>query len=243
MLRMVILLILLLFGCAPNWHMYDDFVYVPINTGEFDIATWQKITDTESEIHIYIEGDGHAFNGRGIPTNNPTPHSAFMRKLAVSDEWPNVVYMARPCQFIMSRTCTVTDWTTGRFSKKIIDSMSDAVRKIAGQNPIVLIGYSGGAMISGLMIQNNNDLNVQKWITIAGVLNHADWTQYFGDAKLEQSMNLYQLPEISQLHYIAENDAVVPYSLSYKWTNGQNMIVVPNASHGDFGKLQLNFEY
>lgn len=218
-----------------------DFSYKVISAGDFDIVTWQKINDHGAPVHIYIEGDGHSFNAYGLPTDNPTPNGTVVRDLALADDSPNVIYMARPCQFIMSDSCTQTDWTDGRFSERVIDSMATAVRKVAGGRPVILIGYSGGAMISGLIIQNNPDIDVIKWITVAGVLNHSDWTEYFGDTPLMKSMDLNVLPDVAQVHYIAEKDEVVPAFLSNKWIVGKQKIIIPGALHGDLNGIELQF--
>lgn len=244
LLRMKLLwlsLLILTSACASTWHMPSDFVYLPIKSGDFDIVTYQRLSDSVSPIHIYIEGDGHAFDKNGLPTANPTPRGTFLRDLAVRDTFPNVVYMARPCQYIMSPTCVRSDWTDGRFSARIIDSMSGAVKSVSGTRPIILIGYSGGAMVSGLIINQNPNLNIKKWITIAGVLNHSDWTEYFGDVPLKDSQNMDVLPQIPQLHYVAERDKTVPPELSQRWTGGKNMIIVPNATHGKFPKFDIEF--
>lgn len=230
-----------LYACAPAWYAPSDFTYSPIDTGDYDIVTYQCMSDTTSPVHLYIEGDGHSFDSNGLPTSNPTPKGTFMRDLAMRDVSPNVVYMARPCQFIMSQSCTASDWTSGRFSQRIIDSMSVAVNSVVGTRPVVLIGYSGGAMISGLIIEQNPKLNVKKWITIAGVLNHSEWTEYFGDVPLSDSKNLNALPRVSQLHYVAQHDKVVPTELSQRWTGGENMIVVPGATHSKFPKIEIEF--
>ena len=118
--------------------------------------------------------------------------------------------------------------------------MSQTIKQIAQNRPLILIGYSGGALLSGLIIQQNPDINVQEWITIAGVLNHNDWTSYFGDKPLNKSIDLYTLPHVQQKHYIAEKDSVVPYELSQKWTNN-NLIVIPNATHNNFPNIKINF--
>lgn len=234
---------MLLCGCGSTWRASDDFLFVPIKSGGYEIATWQKITNPKDDIHIYIEGDGRSFDSRGRPNYDPTPRGTFLRDIATSDNAANVVYMARPCQFIMSDSCTKSDWTDGRFSQKIIDSMSGAVKEISKDTPIILIGYSGGAMISGLIIENAPELNVKKWITIAGVLNHADWTEYFGDTSLSYSLNLNELPQVKQLHYVAEKDAVVPPELTKKWARGQNIVIIKNATHDDFGDFSIDFTY
>ena len=49
--------------------------------------------------------------------------------------------MARPCQYLMGRNCSQKDWTTGRFSPKIIDCMEASVgtlMKKAKANQVIL---------------------------------------------------------------------------------------------------------
>lgn len=238
-----ILILLLLCGCTGIWRAPDNFLFIPVKSGDYEIATWQKITNPKDEIHIYIEGDGRSFDSRGRPNYDPTPHGTFLRDIAVSDEAANVIYMARPCQFIMSDSCTQSDWTDGRFSQKVIDSMSEVIKQVAKDSPVILIGYSGGAMVSGLIIENVPELKVKKWITIAGVLNHADWTEYFGDSPLLQSLNMRELPKVQQLHYVAEKDKVVPLELTKKWAGEENIVIIKNATHDYFGDFDIDFTY
>lgn len=226
-----VILAVLFTGCTAKWRAPDGFTQKNIKTSYFDIATHQRLTNPDTPIYIYIEGDGYAFDARGKPTHNPTPHGTTMRDIAASAPYENVVYMARPCQFTQDTKCTKSDWTNGRFSVLATDSVADAIKQIARTQPVILIGYSGGAMISGLVIQKHPEINIQKWITVAGVLNHQDWTQYFGDAPLLKSENLEHLPRVPQKHYIAEHDTVVPYELSKKWLQEQEIIIVPNTNH------------
>lgn len=243
MIKKSIFLLLLLAGCAGVSPMnMGDLQYSEVSAGKYTIATWSRIADKKSPVHVYIEGDGNAFDARGMPTRDPTPHGKMLRRLAVNDIAPNVVYMARPCQFVMSGACSVTDWTSGRFSQDIIDSMAIALKQVAGDKPIVLIGYSGGAMVTGLIIQNYPDINVQKWVTIAGVLNHSEWTEYFGDKPLSKSLNMDGLPGVNQVHYVGLSDKIVPVSLSQKWVESKDLVILDGYSHNDFEKLQINFD-
>ncbi len=234
--------LVLLTACTSTLVGPYSFTYTPIQTKTFEIATWQHITNASSPIHIYIEGDGYAFNKKGHPTKNPTPRKFLVRNLASKDNSPNVVYMARPCQYIQSDNCDVSDWTDGRFSKDVLDAMYTAVKSVAKGRPIILIGYSGGAMISGLLINRYPDLKIKKWITIAGVLNHTDWTNHFKDNPLKKSLNLTTLPKVSQIHYIAKDDKVVPNKLSYKWASKSNIFMIPNAKHDRFPNLEIDFK-
>lgn len=233
--------ILVLAGCVANDTDPGMTIVVPNRADLYSVATIQKITDPDAPVHIYIEGDGRAFNNRGRATYNPTPHSYFMRNMAAADTAPNVAYIGRPCQFIMDDKCNTTDWTDGRFSSAMVDSVASAIKTIAGKRPVILIGYSGGAMISGLIVQNHNEIDVKQWITIAGVLNHDDWTRYFGDAPLKHSLNMNTLPHVSQVHYIAEQDKIVPNTLSRKWIGNNKVHVIHNAVHDTIPIINLDF--
>lgn len=236
-----ILFCFLLSACVgQNIVVPNDFVRQDIQTQNYEIATWQKINNLKNNtLHIYIEGDGHAFNVYGRPSFDPTPQSTTLRQIAFNDNFDNVVYIARPCQFVMDKKCSVSDWTNGRFSQKIIDSVAFAIKQISKGRDIVLIGYSGGAMVSGLVIEQNKDLSVKQWFTIAGVLDHDKWTQYFGDEKLDASLNLKQLPKIKQTHFVGDRDDVVPYELAKQWANEKDIVLIENATHDNFKNLEI----
>ncbi len=209
-----------------------DFLYKEIKTDDFVIASWQKIKDKDSLIKIYIEGDGHAYNSKGYPTNDPTPKSHFLRDIAFNDTSENVVYLARPCQYIKDKNYDSVDWTSGRFSLKIVNNMTQAIKLIAGNRRIILIGYSGGALLCGLIINHyQEELNIIKWITIAGLLNHTRWTKHFGYDPLKKSLDLDTIPNISQIHYIGKKDTVIPYWLTIQCLDEKNCIVIENATH------------
>ena len=233
---------ILLIGCTPTWSPPPEFVPTIINAGEFDIFSYTKLTSTTAPIHIYIEGDGHAFTAHGRPTRDPTPRGTLVRDMAMRDSHANVAYIARPCQYIMSPICTVHDWTDGRFSTRIIDAMTTAIKSVAKNRKIVLIGYSGGAMITGIIINKNPDMNVGQWITIAGILDHAAWTEYFGDSPLITSLNMEKIPNIAQIHYCGANDDTIPVEITRKTLGtDQDMIIIPNAGHNGFTDLVIDF--
>ena len=231
----------LLSACAgAGWVAPADFQYVPIKTGLYEIATWQKINNPKNNtVHIYIEGDGNSFDAYGYPTKDPTPHGTLVRDFATRDKFENVVYVARPCQFIMNDNCKEQDWTTARFSQKIIDAESHVIKQIAKNKHIVLVGYSGGAMVSGLVIKQNPKLKVDKWITVAGVLNHKKWTEYFGDEALSESLDIDTLPNVPQVHFVGGRDEIVPYDLAKTWADEKDIKLVPNANHDDFKNIKI----
>ncbi|MBQ3943198.1 MAG: hypothetical protein II669_02645 [Elusimicrobia bacterium] len=234
--------LLLLCSCSTiKTNPPTEFIYKEIETDDYVLASWQKITDESLPVKIYVEGDGRAYTSKGYPTTDPTPKSYFLRNISFNDVYENVVYLARPCQYIKNKNCSNIDWTTGRFSQKIVDNMSQAIKQIAEDKEIILIGYSGGGLICGLIInQHKNDLNIIKWITVAGLLNHTNWTKHFNYIPLKDSLDLDTIPNISQTHYIGKKDKVIPYKLTLDIVDKKNCVIIENATHnsGFEGKIK-----
>lgn len=231
----ILVLSLLLVGCQ-SITIPSDYVYKEIQTRNFDIASWQKISNPSDVYKIYIEGDGYAFNAYGQPTQDPTPKGTLMRELAFGDKSPNVIYLARPCQYVKSPICTQRHWTSARFAPEVINSEYEAIKQIVGDSPIILIGFSGGAQIAGLVASAKNGLNVKKIITIAGNLDHESWTQYQKLPSLNESMNLadyrMRFDKIPQIHYVGTNDKVIPPILAKNFIgNKARIIMVQGATH------------
>ena len=236
---MIKLLITLLFltGCTTI-KVPTDFVYKEVNTRNFTLASWQKVTNPAAPYKIYIEGDGYAFNAHGRATQDPTPHSTLVRELAFGDNSPNVIYLARPCQYIKSPICSQRHWTTARFAPEVINAEYATVKQIAGDNPVILIGFSGGAQVAGLITSAKPGLNIKKIITIACNLDHLAWTQYHNLPPLNESMNLEsyrkQFVKIPQIHYVGSDDEVIPPVLVREFVGNNDLVVmVDGASHNE----------
>jgi hypothetical protein len=238
MLRLIVCFFILLAGCN-SVIVPKDFLYKDIETNTFALASWQKIGDKNSVVKIYIEGDGASFDAYGMPTKDPTPKGRLIRELAFGDMSSNVVYLARPCQFAMNDMCSVRHWTTARFSFEVIDSMYEAIKEIAKNREVVLIGFSGGAQVAGLISVLKRDLRVKKVITVAGNLDHLAWTQYHNLPSLNESLNLADYKslyfDIPQKHYVGDQDNVILLDLIFKFAEGQkvDVEVVEGASHSD----------
>ena len=232
-----LLLIIFLTGCT-TLQVPESFVYKEVETPDFDFAVWQKITDTHSEYRIYIEGDGYAFNSSGQPTLNPTPHGTLVRKAAFGDTNPNVVYMARACQFVQHKKCAQKYWTTARFAPEIIAAQATALKQIVQNRPVIIIGFSGGAQIAGLIAATHPEIKVQKVITIAGNLDHSAWTKHHRVSPLFDSMDLNTYAEefakIPQLHYVGGKDEIMPPFLNMDFAADKSKVIkVENATHND----------
>lgn len=228
--------ILLLLASCTSVYVPSDYVYKEMKTRDFTIATWQKITSSQAVYKVYIEGDGYAFNSYGKPTQDPTPKGKLVRELAFGDNSSNVIYIARPCQYMKSPVCSKRHWASARFAPEIINAEFDAIKQIVGDNQVILIGFSGGAQIAGLIATAKYGLNIKKIITVAGNLDHLSWTQYHNLPPLNESMNLEsyrtQFANIPQIHYVGANDKVIPPILVKEFIGNNDLIVeVDGASH------------
>ncbi len=236
MKKSVLASFLFLSACQATYQAPADFKYEEHQTSFFKIAAWQKITDKNAPYKIYIEGDGFAFNAHGYPTTNPTPQSTFLRQIAFNDPAANVVYLARPCQYVTDSNCEKKYWTTARFAPEVISSEADAVRQIAEKNDVVLVGFSGGAQVAGLLAVLNKDIKTKKLITISGNLDHQTWTESLNLKPLNESLSLtdykQQFLSLPQIHYVGASDTTVPPKITKDFIGSAAPIVeVQNATH------------
>ncbi len=227
---------LVLAGCVTQVQVPDEFEYKELPTKNFIIASWKKQTDPNADFKVYIEGDGNAFDAKGRPTNNPTPKGDFMRSLAFNDPSPNVIYLARPCQYTEDFSCQQRFWTGARFSPFVIESECEAVAALSGPRPVTLIGYSGGGMVAGLLSLFCPIVRTKKVVTIAGNLDHLTWTRVENLTPLNESMNLADykdaFAEVPQRHYVGTRDTVVPYNITMQVVaDRSNVSVVSGAKH------------
>jgi pimeloyl-ACP methyl ester carboxylesterase len=156
--------------------------------------------------------------------------------MAFRSSFDKIIYMGRPCQFVMNGKCNQSYWTTGRFSKETVNSMAQAIKKIVGNNKVVLVGYSGGAQIAGLIATGNYNINVVKLVTIAGNLDHKSWTKHHSVTDLSESLDLNDYKDkylkIPQIHYVGSKDKVVPSFLTEEFVKNKELIIeIPGANH------------
>lgn len=91
-------------------------------------------------------------------------------KLAALDASPNVVYLARPCQYVWSPLCSDIYWTDRRFAVEVVEAMSAAIdRLILPGQKLHLVGYSGSGAVAVLVAARRPD--VVSLRTIAGNLD------------------------------------------------------------------------
>ncbi|GAB1233908.1 alpha/beta hydrolase [Ferrigenium sp. UT5] len=207
--------------------------YVPQNAVPTDTLT------------VYIEGDGLAWLSRSQASDDPTPLNPIGLQLALRQPQGVAAYLARPCQYVESndtKNCSATYWTGGRFAPSVIESSSQAVsflKQRVGANKLVLVGYSGGGAVAALVAARRND--VIELVTVAGNLDHREWTRNHQVPALQGSLNpadeWQSLAEISQRHFVGEHDEVVSrsvadaYSARFPAAQKPSVITVPKFDH------------
>lgn len=213
----------------------------------FTLVAWQRITNPETPVHIYIEGDGLAWLARGKPSPNPTPKNPVALKLASRDNGANVVYLARPCQFEAGGNGLCKDaayWTTRRFSNEVIGSYMTALDTIAARTDAKefhVTGFSGGANIAGLLAARRSDITTIR--TVAGNIDNDYFTRLHKVSAMPLSLNMAnvagQIAHIPQMHFIGGKDKIVPadiyksYALTAKNPPCIHSHTLPDATHND----------
>lgn len=189
-----------------------------INTSSFPIAAWQRMTPPVHSLRVYIEGDGFAWKSRTQPSNNPTPRNPVGLMLAAADNRENVLYLARPCQFIgppLPATCRVNVWTSERFSPAVVEAMNEALNHVVQRYPGVkldLVGYSGGGNIAVLLAATRDD--VRSLRTVAGNLDVAYVNEIHRVTPMPAALSAINsasaLRRLPQVHYSGGADDTVP---------------------------------
>ena len=194
---------------------------------------------------VYLEGDGLAWLSASRPSLNPTPMNPLALKLALKDSTGVVAYLGRPCQYTTQSACSQRDWTSARFAPEVIEATQLALnqlvqdlvkewvvlRSVSGSNPEIkiqlhLVGYSGGAAVALLAAAGRTD--VVRVTTVAGNLDHAEWTQRLRLTPLTHSLNPAdfgtKLRTIPQIHWVGGKDNVVPpwVAQSYQHKTGMS---------------------
>ncbi len=216
-----------------------------IQTNPFLIATWSRITAPVHSLRVYIEGDGFAWKSRTQPSDDPTPRKPIGLTLAATDKNQNVLYIARPCQFIgppLPAHCDKRVWTSDRFSPSVIDAMNDALSQFVKQYPGVkleLIGYSGGGNIAAILAERRTD--VRSLRTVAGNLDVAYVNAIHHVSAMPDAVSAIDrasaLRTMPQLHFSGDTDKTVTPEVAQRFQRAvggtcSQVDIVSNMTHG-----------
>ena len=193
----------------------NNFTKRLVKGGDFWITTYQRITNKNLPYVFYIEGDGLSFIGRYNVSDNPTPTYPMMLKLAALDPRPNIVYIARLCQYTpmhLNPKCDQSYWTDKRMSSEAVNSINEVIETLNNGQKFSLIGFSGGGGIAVLIAEINN--HVKDIITIAANLDHVSFNKYHNAKPMLSSLNpidyASKIRNVPQLHISGGYDKIVP---------------------------------
>lgn len=238
----------MLVGCAapPTAKLaaQSNFTKIYIQTQPFNLASYQKILKPGTTVNIYIEGDGGAWIGRNRLSADPSPRYGTTMQLAALDPNPNVVYLARPCQYSPQDLKTVCDskyWSLARYSQEVVSALDSAISQIKHQcqaKHINLIGYSGGGALALLIAAQRADVSSIR--TVAGNLDLSAMDKIHHTTPLSESLDpivvAAQVRHIPQLHFVGGKDYVVPEIVARNFVkvaglDASTVIVIKNSGH------------
>ena len=241
----VVAVALLLSGCIHAVPSSDNFEVSQIETSHFSIAVWTKKNIQKGKsLRIYYEGDG-----------NPTPYHAIAFDFAKRDTTDNVIYVARPCQWVDDKICNQRPqiYKEARFHPEIMKEMQELteylVRKYQPQS-VELIGYDGGAVVA---LNMASKIAVKRVITIAGITDIVSYNTYHELPEIETddmenpADNLMVLSQIPQIHYVGKEDDVTPKRLVERFVarmeNPTSAVVkvVPDVNHTNWEGVKLDY--
>jgi hypothetical protein len=232
---------------ADAFAVAGSLVQEKIQTNQFLLTIYQRFDNTDKnkdkDLTVYIEGDGMAWISRDQLSTNPTPIHPIALELASLDKKENILYIARPCQYLWPkvtiRNCSSEYWNNKRGSEEVIDSINQVITIIKarkGVSSINLIGYSGGGGVAALITARRDD--VKKLITVAGNLNYQLFTQMHNLTPMNGSMDpitvAKRIKSIPQLHYVGSNDKIVPEQIARSFSD--DVVVVDGITHTNWAE-------
>jgi hypothetical protein len=189
-----------------------------LHTSKFKIQTFYRFSKKGAPLNVYIEGDGLAWLNRNQPSINPTPINPLALRLAALDEGVNVLYLARPCQYVdlyTEQLCSIPYWTNKRFAREVIMSIDEAINIMTSKirsKKIHMIGYSGGGAIVAMVAARRKDIASIR--TVAGYMDHVALNRKVKVSQLIGSLNPIRaaprLKLVPQIHYSGRKDKRVP---------------------------------
>lgn len=235
----------LLTGCVDQHPVITDDIarrtalpvfMIPrdIPSEQFVIQAYERVYKKSSPATLYIEGDG-----------DQTPLNPVALRLAAQDGGSNVIWLARPCQYLnvkASKSCDKAYSTSKRFAPEVIDTYNQVLNNIKAYYNIPsfnLVGYDGGAAIATILASQRSDITSIR--TVAGNLDPKTTAlareHILADGSLNPLDFAAGISNIPQRHFIGKLDTETPpavyNSFAQAVENGQcmNVTLVDNADH------------
>jgi len=229
---------------ADHFALVGGLVKQKIQTDNFLLTTYQRFnhTNNNKKLVVYIEGDGMAWVGRDQLSTNPTPVRPIALELASLDKSTNVLYIARPCQYLWPKStvnCSSKYWSSKRGSAEVIVAINQVISKIKERedvSSIKLIGYSGGGGIAAIITAGRDDVN--KLITVSGNLNYQLFTKIHKLTPMMGSIDpitiAKQIISTPQIHYVGGMDKIVPEKIARSFS--KDVRVIQGTTHDNWSE-------
>ncbi|MGE3319426.1 MAG: hypothetical protein AB7I18_09010 [Candidatus Berkiella sp.] len=250
--RHLIFIVFLLFctlSCSTKQSVIHEaqqngFIQNRYSTPTFLLTTYERVTASHPICHVYIEGDGNSWKTKHQLSNNPTPKQPLALQLACHDQHPQVIYIARPCQYTplaLDSSCDPKYWSSHRYAKEVVQAFHATLDQISAKHgtDFLLIGFSGGASIAALIASDRKD--IVGLITVAGDLNHIALNRYHHTTPLTGSLNpmdvASKLKNLPQKHWSGGKDKTVPIFIASQFSKAVNnpscchIEILPEAEH------------
>ena len=214
-------------GSANAIAARAGFARQSVRADMFTLIAFERIGERGGPLVVYIEGDGKAWSSRTVLSTNPTPEKPVALELAVRDPAPNVVYIARPCQYLetgQDPRCTEAYWSSRRFAPEVIAATGQAIdhfKRRAGADAVHLVGFSGGAAVAALVAAKRSDIASLR--TVAGNLDHVALHNHHKVSQLRGSLNALDvarpLARLPQVHFSGGRDEIVPAFIARRYAD------------------------
>ncbi len=215
-----------------------------IQTKDFTLTAYGRISRPGEDITVYIEGDGSAWLSPTLLSGDPTPARPLVLQMAASDPAGNVAYLARPGQYGagFSPGCDALYWSDRRFSPEVVEAMNGAIDRLCAASrsrKIDLVGYSGGAAIAVLVAARRGDIASLR--TVAANLDTEAVNRHHGVSPLAGSLNPIdeagRLGRLPQRHFAGAKDTVIPPFVARSFLkqagdpDGRRLVILEDVSH------------
>ena len=234
-------------GCnvASNiWTTSDTPLPFSLRKATFVHKTIEVFPLHNSSLSVFIEGDGTPWIDGTAISRDPTPHYLLALKL-MQRSTGNRLYLGRPCYFgTDDPACNYHYWTDRRYSREVIDSMSEVINAVVREHNIddvTLVGHSGGGTIATLLACRI-DARVHL-VTIAANLDVAAWSARHHYTPLAGSLNpmtdFGNCPLAGAVHFAGDRDSNVPPSIirAFGERYQQRVVVVKGADHRNWERF------
>ena len=212
---------------ADSLAMGTGLTKTILQTKLFKLVSYKSVLKQNAIATVYIEGDGLAWLSRNRVSSNPTPINPVALKLALIDNTDNVIYIARPCQYVdltEESQCISDYWTTKRIALEVINSFGEAIDQVKQQNDITkirLVGFSGGGTVAAILAATRDD--VVDLRTVAANLDIDQFTETHKVSRMLGSINPIKysktLSRIPQIHFTGRLDKVILSAITESYIN------------------------